>query len=436
MNKYMQDKFRTLLKQAAALLSSSIFSSVLLFISFALTARSLGAESFGLLIIASTFVTLVDRLTNFQSWQALIKFGGDCFAQNNPKKLHQYIKSGFLIDLSSMLFSLTICLSTVYIIPPLLGWDNDVIDYVLICSIMLATNLVGTPTAILRLNSSVKPFVYASIATSITKLILVAIAFFNNASIYTFCLIWAVSISISHLIIIYSGYKTHLQQRAPSKALLSNREKRELYKFVAITNVQTSARAVTKEGDVMVIASLLEPSIVAVYKTAKQIAQFVNKLADPIKQLIYPEISKLAANKEYSLLTVFNHKIALFTGLAAFSVLAVYLIIGMYFIELFFGSSFTGAYSIGGYLILGTSLFLIGIYTQSNLLSFGKPSLLLSSDLLFGGIYILSTYIFAKLSGIEAVAISYAAVQFAMTLYLILKTQRVIATNKAHGAIT
>ncbi len=80
---FKDEGFRLLFKNAGTLLSGNMIAWILGLITFAITARILGPTQFGIFVLITTYVTIVDKILNFQSWQALIKYGAEVLEKKN-----------------------------------------------------------------------------------------------------------------------------------------------------------------------------------------------------------------------------------------------------------------------------------------------------------------------------------------------------------------
>ena len=67
--------WRTLITNAFSSFIGETTSSVLNLISVILLVKILGNNSYTIFVLAQSYMTIIDSLVNFQSWQAVIKFG-------------------------------------------------------------------------------------------------------------------------------------------------------------------------------------------------------------------------------------------------------------------------------------------------------------------------------------------------------------------------
>ncbi len=96
---FQNELLRRLFKNAGILFSGNVVAGILGIASLAITARALGVDVFGILVIITTYVAIVDRLINFQSWQAIIKYGSDAISQGRDHDFKSLIKFGFILDI-------------------------------------------------------------------------------------------------------------------------------------------------------------------------------------------------------------------------------------------------------------------------------------------------------------------------------------------------
>ena len=145
------DLLTRLFKNAAVLFGGNMLASLLGFASLALTARALGVERFGFLVLITTYVAIVDNLVNFQSWQAIIKYGADALEQIHEEDFKSLIKIGFLLDATTAVLATILAASGAWFVGQWRGWDEEIVIMAAMYSFTILFHISGTPTAILRL---------------------------------------------------------------------------------------------------------------------------------------------------------------------------------------------------------------------------------------------------------------------------------------------
>src|SRR5512140_3399038 len=97
-NTFASGTFKKRFKNTGFLIGGDTVSSVLGVLTFAITARALGAEKLGMLVLIDAYVRIVDKLVNFQSWQFMIKYGSDTLATKNSSGFKALVKLGTIVD--------------------------------------------------------------------------------------------------------------------------------------------------------------------------------------------------------------------------------------------------------------------------------------------------------------------------------------------------
>ena len=83
--------FRRIFRNTGTLLGGKAVSAVLALASLAVTARGLGPELFGMLVLIHTYTKLIGGLPKFQSWQAVIRYGAAALARGAPGEVQGLI---------------------------------------------------------------------------------------------------------------------------------------------------------------------------------------------------------------------------------------------------------------------------------------------------------------------------------------------------------
>lgn len=417
------DLFRRLFKNAGILLSGNIGASLLGLISLALTARALGAESFGILVLISTYVLVIDRLINFQSWQAIIKYGAEALEQPGHDEFKSLLKFGFILDIGTAFAGTLIAASGAWFVGHWQGWNPDTVMMATLYSTTILFHIAGVPTAILRLLDRFKLFSLIAVAAATIKLAGVTLAFLTGAGLWAFVLSWAVTDILGKILLVVLSLR-ELRQRCYldlRRASTRNMAVRfpGLWGFVITTNLNSSIRMTSREADVLVIGALLNPAAVGLYKIAKQIAGILGILNDPLYQSIYPEFAKLRAKKEnYSLIKLATRSSA-FAGAAAFLIWGVLAIIAEPFLYHVFGSEFIAAKSVMLWYVMAIVIAVIGFPLQPIMLAMGKPKTTLWVHIIATVIYFAILIPLLTHLGLDGAGIAYLAYYVVWSIIMI-----------------
>jgi O-antigen/teichoic acid export membrane protein len=323
-----------LLKNAATLIGGNFAASVLALISFSLAARGLGPANFGLLMLVSTYAVIMTRLFAFQPWQVLIRYGGSVLESKQRAAFADLIKLGFLLDLTAALIATVIAWFGADFAGWCLDWSAEVVGMARLYSLAIATSVIGTPTAVLRLFNRFRLLALHSVLCAAVKALLIAVAFAVEADLWVYLLIWAGTQMLSNLALLLIGFWEAVRQevvdvvdvvggsiRAPL------RRHPGLLTFFVTSNLDGVVRA-AREIDVPIVAMILSVEAVGLYKVARQFASVLVRAVDPFYEAIYPELTKLVAMNRWAGFWRILRRSSLIVGSGGMLALGVFMAVG------------------------------------------------------------------------------------------------------------
>ena len=371
------DLLRRLFNNAAMLFSGKMVASLLGLASLVMTARALGVAQFGILVLINTYVIIVDSLVNFQSWQAIIKYGADALDQKREQDFKSLIKFGFMLDGATAILGTVLAASAAWFVGQWRGWNEQLILMAAMYSFTILFHISGTPTAILRLFDNFKKFAYQNVIAAVIKLIGIAIVFTTGAGLWAFLLVWAVVDILGNLILIYFAYRELVHQEfhgfIRSSAKNISQRFNGIWSFVWTTNISSSIRMTSKELDILIIATMLGPAEVGLYKIAKQFASMILKLIDPLYQSIFPELAKLFSNNAIKEFVRFGVRASILAGLLALSCWFILYFFGSYIISLTVGDVYLDSLGVMLWYMLAVVVAAAAFPLQPAMLSMGRP---------------------------------------------------------------
>lgn len=371
--------FRRLFHNAAILLSGTAGASLLTLGTFALTARALGPEGFGILMLIKAYVFVVDRLVSFQPWQALIKYGADALEHRRTDEFKRLIKCGTLLDLASAVIGASAAAAGAYWVGTWRGWDPHIVRMATGYSIVILFNFASTPTAILRLFNRFKPLAMQEVVAAGVKLAGVIVAFLLGAGLRAFLSIWIASEVVGQALVVLMGWMELRRQgirgimRARVRGVTA--ESPGLWRFLWTTNLNTTVLMSARELDTLVVGGVLGPAGVGLYKIAKQCAKMLAQVSDPLYHAIYPELAKLWAQGRPGSIRQLVIRSGISLGSLGFVVWVSVLLLGRVFLGLAFGPAFVAAYPALLWCMSGVVIDVTVIPLHPVLLAMGRPGL-------------------------------------------------------------
>lgn len=325
------------IRTAGVILTGNVASAALGIVSFAIVARSLGAEMLGYFALAQAYVLIINDLFNVQTWESLIKFGAQ---KSNAHDLGRVIKTNILIEICSALLAFTIAFTLVDEIGRILGWDRTLIDLARLYSFLIPVTLTTLTIGVPRLYDKFSVIAKIQFVSAIVKVVLVLIVHFRGGEVQHFLLAYlAADVLTAVSLNVYSLALVHRQRVVDwlhTRVKLTGNEIR----FLWWTNLRTIVRIPVRQLDLLIMNQFLTMSVVGVYKTYKELVGVISRLADPLNQALYPEYAKLIGNdKAEDSLTVTRklNRILLSVSIAA---LLGYLATSHFVISRLFGAEY------------------------------------------------------------------------------------------------
>lgn len=402
------NNFKKIVFNAGILVSGSVSSSIIGLVSFTLIARKLGPELFGVLALVQAYAAIIDRLVNFQSWQALIKYGTDALARERRSDLKELLTFGFTLDLTTAFLATIIGVFIPYLISDWLNWSEEKTQMASIFSLIILFNIEGTPTAILRIFDEFKQFAFKEVGVSLLKLMLVLIGFFLNTGIWYFLLTIMVSMIIGYLYLIFASFQVlkknniELMHFFIFNSFSSIRKKYdEIWNFIWTTNFHGTVRMASLNLDIIIVDTMLGSLATGLYQVTKQFAKVFTQVTQPLYKSIYPELTKLwAKNMRVEFYSVVK-KFSIFGIVFSFSSWLVFFLFGEKIIFLIVGADFTGSLNVLLWYLLGVVISISSFPITPAILAMGFPKLTFYSILFSTIIYFAFLYYFLFLFGLE-----------------------------------
>lgn len=278
-------------------------ASFISFISTVILISIIGNSNYGILVVAYSFILIVDNVVNFQAWHAMISFGSDAIEKDDYEALERLIKIGTIIDVVTAIIGLILALSTASFFSGLFGWNAQTTQSIYILSFIILFNFTGTSVGIIRLLDRFLLYSVFRIVSEILKLVLIVV----------FCLVLKMGLmgaAFAYALGYIFGYVLFfimfLNEIRKHKLLSFKRiikcdikqDWKKVFRFTFWTSLTASADIPVQQFDTIFL-SMLSYELVAVFKVYKQIGQVLNKFTTPIKQAIMPLFSELISKEKY-----------------------------------------------------------------------------------------------------------------------------------------
>ena len=290
-------KISAFLKNVSVLVTGNIFTILIAVAINAVVVKFIGLEQFGYFTLIIAYVAVVDSVINFQSWQALIKYGAQY--GDNQEELRPLIKNAFIVDISTAFLGTVIAIALAKpICGSWLGWSDDMVFLCRLYSITIFFHLEGMPTGYLRIIGKFKSFSICAVAASLVKLIIVIIGFVLKTDARIVLLAYAIADILLYVlpfcVALYYLRKNNIRGWLFQKT----REFKSFFTFSAYTSLSTTLDIPIKQFDVFIISKVLSVEAVAIQKIFNSLLSYFNKITTPISQVLYPQVAQQVSEKK------------------------------------------------------------------------------------------------------------------------------------------
>lgn len=408
---WLDESLRRVVRNAGTLVMGNAMQSALGVVSLAVTARALGPADFGRLVLATAYASVVTMLLGFQSWQAVIRYGTQALTRDNVREFMGVVRAGAVLDAAAAVAACAVALSVVTFGACLIGLDDQSRAVAQLASVAIIANIVGTPTALLRVFDRYKLFVVQTFLTSLTKLILVGVAFVLDGGLWAFALAWIASQVFGYVLLVGLGVRELVHRgmlNAPSLGLRETfRVHPDLAHFFLITNLYSTVRAL-RDLDIPLLGWALGPSATASFKIARQVAAALNKVIDPFFVAVYPDLARLHSQGKTADAKRLVYRSAVSLGAVGVVVFAVFLVIGEPLMVWVLGEEFRAAYVVTAWCIVGAVVWAFAQPLSPMLMVLGRHAPLLVINVTASVLYLIGVGTSAKFIGLSGVGAAYA----------------------------
>jgi O-antigen/teichoic acid export membrane protein len=286
------------------MLTGNFAASLIGLAAFALTARALGPLDYGILAMVHTYARAIERIVSFQSWQPLIKYGAALEGPEHKDNLKVLMKFGLLLDVlgsgASWLVAVVLALAG----SSLFGWDQRIVNLVLIYCTMLLFNANGMATAVTRLTGRFKVVAYGQVVNAAVRVALCALGLLIGGGLMYFALIWMVMPALGALLMNLLAFRelhrsgVHGVLRAPLRGV--TKQFPQLWNFALSTNLSLTIRTSAQEFDTLLVGVFADPASAGFYHIAKRIARLAQQAGVQVQAVVYPDIARHWARREFA----------------------------------------------------------------------------------------------------------------------------------------
>ena len=355
--------------------SSQMAVAVLGMVFLAIAARTLGAAGLGLLALVEAYARIVARLTHFEPWQAVIRYGSEALEADEPERFGRLIGLSVLLDLAGGLLAALTALILLPLLAPLLGLDDAQQWLLAAGALAIVFSLRATGISLLRLYDRFDLLAKIDAAMAAFRVCLAVLAWALGAGLAGFVAIFVLISLIDGVLAFVAGRR---QMRPKGHRIQYGRLRQTLdqnpgfLRLVWDSNLAVILRQTSQRLDVIILATLVPVASVGYYHIARRCGDAALRLGRPLSQAIYPELARFAARGETRRLSRIVRGISL--GFAAVLVVVLVPVIWQLapIIKAVFGPDYLPAVTAVSIQTVAVGIYLSGIILNPALLSLGQ----------------------------------------------------------------
>lgn len=417
-----QDNFKKILKNSLIVLTGNVGANIFGLLSVSIFSQSMGVKIFGFYVLFITFIEIIDKIFNFQTWQAFIKYAIDFQIHKEKNNLMMLLKYCFLIDLYSLCVAFVIAYLSVAPFMKFFDIPFEYVHLVMIMAVSFVFNVFDISIGIFRVFDEFKVQSKIAVTASFIKLtgfslVAITIPSFDNfvyAVIFSQFITFSLKLYYSKIILNNNGYKVDdIFKEAIDYKVISELK---ILSFIIYNNFNIAVRMVSRQLDVVIIGKLYGAEVVAIYRIAKDTGGIIGRLTDPIYQTIYPELANLLASGKKDEAKEVAIKVSKFTGLAGIVVYVFFILFGSFAINVAFGSAFIDAYDIVIIYFIAIMISIITLPLTPILFSYGLAKEALYNQVLATLAYVVVLYPLVLYYDAIGAAVAYIVFYIAWTI--------------------
>ncbi len=406
-------------------------TSVAGLIVLALLARHLGPELFGVLAVMRTFVTVVDQYANFNTAQALIKFGSDAMMSNRPRDVERMIKLAVVVDAATETLAFIVIAGLALVIPHVFSWTHAQGLLCVIYAFTIVTRVTGASDGIFRICDAYRAAAIATAVGSAATVIAIAVAVALDASFGGCVVASMVGEVVSNLIVTVASLRVARRAgyggwwRAPLRGVRATFP--GIVRFMVATNAQLSVKRTHNELDTLVVGSMLGKIPSGLFKVVKQLATIPGRTFLPFEQVLFTELARLSAADDDTVFSRVLHRFTMLVLVGSLAIWAVIAIIAEPVIRTVAGAEFIGAAPAFRWYLLAMVLNVANTPVQRAVVALGRPGTLFlfdSATLVFlAGAVVAGAKLYG-LVGVSIAVVLHKLVQMAWSHWLVARILR------------
>ena len=409
---YFRMHLSELIGNSSRLFLSELFSQIIAFLQVIMIVRFLGAASYGLFALVIVYVTVVNQLIDFRIKEAVVKYLSEFLIKKDRLRLWASLKLCYLLDFITGVIAFLIAFFSAGLVATFIIHDTQAICLIqLFAFMLLISTLDNSCSGVLIVFEKFTVLSIYVIASAGLRFIFVAAILLLGFGIKGVLLGYIIAALLSSTAVILLSLRTIKRSVwfpgiAGGMLLLKDRW-REIAAFLININFNESITLVAKNIDVLILGYFRAPAEVGFYRLAKNFTEMLSLLSNSVYTAIYPQFSRLWADKRKEEFKALIKRITIFMGGVTLPLTIGLFLAIPWIIRVFVGEGFLPVASLVKIMVWGITAAVVSLWVRPVFLSMGRPGVLTIINMCNALILIIFSLIFVPRFGYFASAIIY-----------------------------
>lgn len=254
--------------------------------------NTIGSYQHGILVGVQTYTNLFYGLFSFKTFQSLIKYLAKSEISGNVEMSQVYIKWSLLLDIFCLALTLICGFFLRNLVISIMGWDSSISRYCVVYLIVYLLYFQGTSIGVLRFFENYHYVVKANVMCSFVRCIGFLICFLLNKGFIAFFVFDCIGNLIKFIMLDFYTIKTLRQHNLLDFYKVKLKMCPDFLKFSFYSNLTSTIDLPVNQVTSLIINKYLGFEATSVYSVFGSLGSIINKLGDPISQVIYPEMNQ------------------------------------------------------------------------------------------------------------------------------------------------
>ena len=412
--------FHRLRRNVAWLAGGRGFAAIVSIIYLAIVARVLGPTAFGIFSLILAYGSSVAALAQFQSSQAVIRFGAVHIAHQQDDRLRQLL--GFLATIDGISAATGAVLSIICVpfVASWFGWTAAEQHDAMIFGGLLLLSTGSTAAGILRLLNRFDLLTYAEMMGPLIRLAGAVIVWMAHGELRGFLGVWAIAAlsegAAGWVAVLVSGQaRLAFGYRAAKETI---RDNAQIIRFLVHTSFTNSLGIVWQYSGTFAVGAVSGTAAAGAFRIATKLATALAKPADLLTRALFPELARLAASRDRDTLASLTRVVTAIAIAVNIVLLCLVLFAGEKILALLYGHRYLFAYPYLLLLTIAALIELCGIALEPVLNSHGRSGAVMNARIAGAIVHVGALFLFVPAYGARGAG--WAAILSAFVIRIIM----------------